>query len=166
MKKNKIYKISKFNIIAGLFAHILLISVTITFSIILITILYSSDNFWCGVIISHSFLGFMLGFYGIFPVYLCWSYYQWDKNTIIFIDYEKSELQYIRKGKETQCIKFEDIAIIEEHRMYRIAFGYYKIILNNGNFIIVTSLIKDNIYKALPKTYSKTGRSNLFLPRK
>jgi len=169
MKKNKIYKITTTGIIFDLLFSVVIVVAFIVFSIWFINgIDHTGDDFWVVVMIFFSFIGFMASYLVFLPIYLCWSYYQREKNVTIFMDYEKAELQYIEIGKATQYIAFEDIDIIEKHTGFRIGFWYYNIILKNGSSIIITSLlIGDNaIDRATPDMRSKieyTG--NLFLPK-
>ena len=143
MKKNKIYKARvSFAIIIDLFWSIVIIAIFTAMSIWFITTIdYSRDGFWIGAIIFFSFIIFMGGCFGIFPIYLLWHYYQKEKNVTVFIDYEKSELQYIEQRKEVQNIRFEDIVVIEMHCRKGIGVGYDEFILNNGKSIVITSLI-------------------------
>jgi len=168
MKKNKIYKITIIDIITSLIGSIIVISVFTPILILIITTINNStdiEDIWIVIFVCLGYL-FVVTCYGIFPIYLCWSYYQKEKNVTIFIDYEKAELQYIEKDKEIQYIKFEDIDIIESHGKLRIGLWYYKIILNNGNSIIITSLIAD-VYNLFPNNlhYELEHSAKLLLPR-
>jgi len=143
MKNVKIYKARvSFAIIIDLFWSIAIIAIFTAMSIWFITTMdYSKDGFWIGAIFFFSFVIFIVSCYGFLPIYLCWHYYQKEKNVTVFIDYEKSELQYIEQGKEVQNIRFEDIVVTEMHCRKGIGVGYDEFILNNGKSIIITSLL-------------------------
>ena len=162
-KENKIYNVTIFDIFTNLSISIMILAVFVVLPIWSISeIEFSWNHFWLITFI-FSLAILILSLYGIFPVYLCWTYYQKEKNVTVVIDYEKEELQYIEQGKETQYIKFEDIDIIEIHRRYRMVLGYEQIILNNGNSIVITSLLMSSI--DVPKRRSKIEYSRrLLLP--
>ena len=164
MKKNKIYKIRALPIIIDLFCSITIIVAFTVFSIWVFCKMEFSINNIGAILIFLSFVILMIGYYGFFSIYLCWIYYQREKNITVFIDYENKELQYIEQNKEIQYIKFEDIVAVENHSRYGIGVGYGKITLESGNSIIVTSLLIGNICKALPKKYLGTGGGSLLLP--
>jgi len=161
MKKNKVYKIKVLDIITSLAIHIVVI-----FSIILLLIFIINERTSLNVMIAFSsFAIFIVSCYGIYPIYLCWNYYQREKNITIYIDYEKSDLQYLKNGIVIFNVKFDDIVLVEEHRRFRTTLWYYKIILKNNDFIIITSLLISNIYRAIPNIRSKTeNERGLFLP--
>jgi len=167
MEENKIYKITVLNIITCLYNLVIIIPVCI---FCLISTINKMDNgLFYREIILFSFFTYLLSYYGIYPILLCWSYYQREKNVTIFIDYEKKELQYIEKEKDIQYIKFKNIVTIERYIVVGIGIGYDKIILNNSNSIVITSLLIGNknkaIHKAIPNMRTEIKKKrNLFLP--
>ena len=172
MKGNKVYnKIRISEIIFTLIGSTFVISLCMSFIIWFIYTSYSSDVDIRFMILPFLMLGFLIGYYGFYPIYLCWSYYQKDKNLTVIIDYEKSEIQYIEKEKEIQYIKVEDIVIIEHHSRYRISSRYDEIIIKNGKSFIITSLHASylicDIKKAFPDIHSKIEHElsgKMFLP--
>ena len=165
MRKNKICKITTFDIITSLLGSTMIIIIFIVFLIWFIsTNDLSNMNIWIEII-PFSVVGLIASYYGFYPFYLCWTYYQREKNITVFIDYEKKEFQYIKQEKDIQYIRFEDIVAVERHVGKGIGVGYHKIILNDGNFIIITTLLVGGLVidRIVPDIYSKIEYSHKLL---
>jgi len=149
MKENKKYSISTFSISTFLLFSVAIIVLFTVFSVLFFSrINFSTD--WLGVIVFILAAGFFIGWYGIFSIYLLWTYYQKEKDVKICIDYTKGELQYVELRKETRKIKLEDIVAIEVHGSRGMP-GYDKIILNNGTFLVITNLFLVSIVRSIRK---------------
>ena len=149
MKKEKTYSVTKSNI----FYNLLKCSVFAIPSLALAIFLYFEIK---GVtiiefVVIASLPLFLFGFYGVYSTYLLWTYYQWDKDVRIIINYEIRELQYEINNQIIQIVKFDDIVLLEEVYKFEMPFAYYRIILRENKVIIVTPLLIPNIHKALPR---------------
>ena len=102
----------------------------------------------------------------LYPSILTRHYYLYDKNTTIEIDQEEQFIVYNHNGK---YLKF---AFNEIEKIYCISFPktattpyYYRILLQNGQSIIITSLVVKDLEGLGFKTYD-IHTYNLFLPKK
>lgn len=88
----------------------------------------------------------------IFPIYVVYNHYQYDKTTIITIDDRTGEITYSRKGKS---LKFNRNDIERYTHVYSqlnsISESYKIIWLKNGEKIIITSFLSEHLRKYLKK---------------
>ena len=161
----KTFKIKHYRIKIRLITYIILIILIILTNILIIAITDSFSNMRVCLTLATMWLLFM-GILLIYPYILTRHYYRYDKDTILEIDEENQTIFYNHKEKHLKA-SFNEIK-----KIYCISFPrtevapyYYKILLQNGQSIIITSLVVENLkISGFKKYYIHTY--NLFLPKK
>lgn len=160
MKEIRIYKVTKWKIFRemslGLFFIIWGIS-----GIIFALHDKSSGLFNPITIIVSSFI---MGAFGIYPTYLCWIYYQLDKEVKIVVNRKNREFEYIQQGKIIRVIKFEEVVKVYDFNKLRIVPSYYLLTLKDGKKLTITSLLMSEIKIIVPHIKIKSISNDSLIP--
>jgi hypothetical protein len=113
--------------------------------------------------ISYTFLAIGFLYYIVFPLYLLFSYFKFEDDVILVIDYKAKCVVY-RRNNQFKYVCFDEIQKIEEHSINTLA-GYEVIYTNNGDCIIVTHLLVTNLAKKIPRKIPVTTSSKMILPK-